>query len=111
MNLKKKIDLRITKPTRVEASLDDLTLVGGYLAIEESLSRSVGSIIVPDAANAKIGTVVRTDPTFEFREGQQVLYTEWQGGRWMFLNPDSMDGVSRVLIMHSDYVLALIDEG
>lgn len=106
--------IKLSGYVRVERPFSSLRLTGDYVAIREHLDRDGrDGLVVPPASHAVFGTVLATAPLVPelvgIREGDVVLYAEWQGGRWAFLDPESDDGVVRCLIMSSDYVLARLE--
>jgi co-chaperonin GroES (HSP10) len=105
--------IKLAGYTRVEEQFSALRLTADYVAVEEDLERpSSAGIVVPRAGNTKTGTVLRAAPDLAemvgIREGDRVVFAEWQGGRWAFAD-DSPSGERKCLIMASDGILARIE--
>lgn len=106
--------IKLAGYTRVEEEFSRLRLTADYVAIEEDLERrSDAGLIIPPASNTKIGRVAKiADDLSEFigvREGDSVVFTEWQGGKWAFADEGSPTGERKCLIMTSNYILARVE--
>lgn len=105
--------IKLSGYTRVEKPFAQFQPLTDWVVIAEHLNRSTASgITVPDRGNAVIGTVLKSGDWASQRDGitpgDTVIFTEWQGGRWAFLDPDSDDGEIRVLIMDAADVILRI---
>lgn len=105
--------LVLTGYFRVEQEFAEFEPSPGYVAILEDLDRnpSSGRLVIPEAGNSKKGMVLSVHPSnaHGLTKGDIIVYEEWQGGRWSFLDSDSMDGVLRCLIMGTEHVLARME--
>lgn len=106
--------LKLSGYTRVERGFDALRLSADYIAVTEELERAMDfGVVLPSRGNATVGVVDRVAPMVEemfgVAEGDRVLFSEWQGGRWAFLDPSRSDGEKRCLIMSSEYILAKLE--
>ena len=93
--------------TRVaEITVDQMELYGKWVAVEECLgeqTRASGLVEIEKKA-ATVGRVlaVGVKVAEDLRDGDTVLYEEWQGGRWQI-------GDQKMLIMDIENVLGVID--
>jgi co-chaperonin GroES (HSP10) len=106
------VAIKLAGYTRVERSLEGFHPTADYVILSEHLERESARIILPPRGNATTGTVVSVADgvlgTLGLTEGDDVLFAEWQGGRWSFLDESKPSGVINVLIMTSDDILAKI---
>lgn len=104
---------KLSSYTWIEKEINDLELAPGYVAIIEELERkSDFGIFIPPAGNAKIGTIIKIgEQSEDVKIGDRILFEEWQGGKWNFVNPKGIDEEVKCLIMGSEFILAKIEEG
>lgn len=104
---------KLSNYTWIEKKIEDLELAPGYVAVIEELERKSDSgIYIPPAGNAKIGKIVKLGNQREdVKVGDRIIYEEWQGGKWNFVNPERIDEEVKCLIMGSEYILAKLEEG
>lgn len=105
--------IKLAGYTRVEEPFSALRLTADYVALEEDLERkSAAGLVIPQASNTKTGTVIRIakdlSESLGVFEGDLVVFSEWQGGRWAFADFDSPSGDRKCLIMTSDHILAKV---
>lgn len=89
--------------------LEDFAPVGDWVVVREQLDRpeTESGIIVPSAKNTTRGTVVATGvASGDFAVGDEIVFEEWQGGRWAFRRDDGE--VDRCLIMSADKILCVV---
>lgn len=105
--------IKLAGYTRVEEPFSELVLTADYVAIEEDLERKSGSgLVIPEASNTKMGTILKLAPGLPemtgLAEGDRVVFTEWQGGKWAFADVDSPSGERKCLVMTSNHILAVV---
>lgn len=107
--------IKLSGYTRVEKPFKRLCLSADYVAVEEILSREpIEGIILPSLSHAQLGNVLKISPEASsytgINEGDKILFKEWEGGRWAFVDEDSPSGELKCLIMSSEFILAKLDE-
>ena len=100
-------------PVVVDVSLGNLRPLPGWVILQERFiedeERADGLTIArPGVVNTTTGVIVALSPEtgaeLGVSMGDNVVYREWQGGRWLF------NGVP-VLITASEHIVAKLEEG
>lgn len=94
--------------TAVDVRLEDCNLCGHWVVLEEELETlglPEGLIAVPQK-NTTVGRVLAVGEKVgeDIRPGDRVLFAEWQGAKWQFLQKDG--SAVKVLLMDEGFVTA-----
>lgn len=107
--------IKLAGYTRVEEEFSTLRLTADYVAIGEDLEVKTGSnLIIPPMSNSKVGVILKIAPDvaemLAVKEGDRVIFSEWQGGRWAFADSGEPNGQRKCLIMTSNHLLARVED-
>ena len=107
--------IKLAGYTRVEEQFSGLRLTADYVAIGEDLEVRTGtSLFIPPMSNSKVGIILKIAPDVAemigVEEGDRVVFSEWQGGRWAFADSGEPSGERKCLIMTSNHLLAKVED-
>lgn len=107
--------IKLAGYTRVEEQFSKLKLTADYVAIGEDLEvKTATNLFIPPSSNSKIGIILKIAPDVAdiigVQEGDRVVFSEWQGGRWAFADSEAPDGERKCLIMTSNHLLARVKD-